>query len=163
MGPNHEAENTTNAIDDCIGRGYDVEIDVYVSAGTIWLGHDNRHNQVELEYLLARKDKLWVHAKNIVAAELLSDTDLHWFWHDRDAMTITSKGVIWCHYAFIKNGITILHTAREIDHLKPNINGIVPNIGGICTDYPTLARLVINENIRPDNNQKCVHERIPYR
>lgn len=161
LGPNKETENTIEAIDDCVGRGYDVEIDVYVSQGKIWIGHDTHKHEISLDYLLGKTDKLWVHAKNILAVELLTKTDLNWFWHDRDLMTITSKGIIWCHYAFIKDGITILHTAREIDHLKPKVNGLLPDIGGICTDYPTLARLIIDENIRSNNNSQCIRKRLP--
>ena len=56
----------------------------------------------------------------------MSKTNHHWFWHENDKITITSKGEIWCFpNIYVENGITVmLGLTKEF-----------PNIKGICTDY----------------------------
>ena len=73
-------------------------------------------------------DKMWLHCKNVAAAEELSKTKLRWFWHDNDLMTLTSNGAIWCYTGvYVDGGITV-----ECGHPKQ----IDKSILGICTDYP---------------------------
>ena len=138
-GPNPSIENTVTAIEQCIKQGFDIEIDVWAIDGKLWLGHDNTRNPIPLKYLILKQNNLWIHAKNIAAAEFLAATDLHWFWHEQDTLTLTSKKIIWCHHAFIKNGITMLHHENELNHLKPGI-------GGICTDYAVSASRILGED-----------------
>jgi hypothetical protein len=52
--------------------------------------------------------------------------ELHYFWHESDQFTITSKGIIWTYPGFIKNAITVIKTKQK---------NIPTNIFGICTDY----------------------------
>jgi hypothetical protein len=139
MGPDSINENTISAIEDCVSQGFDVEIDVWAIDKKLWLGHDKRLNSIKQEYLELRRDKLWIHAKNKAAARLLVKTDLHWFWHERDTLTLTSKNFIWCHYTFIEGAITILHH-------KDEISGVPPKAGGICTDYPVLAAQILGDD-----------------
>jgi len=131
-GPNPATENTVSAIEKCFEKKFEVEIDVWFYEGCFWLGHDTNRAPLPNTFLTTYRDKLWIHAKNIAAAVSLMPLEVNWFWHERDTLTLTSKGIIWCHHAFIDGGITMLHTADEVYNLKPNI-------GGICTDYPELA------------------------
>lgn len=127
-GPNQLTENTPVAIDACIKLGYDVEIDIWNIDNIWWLGHDQPDRQITESWLLQRVGYLWIHAKNIVAVHKLCKTPLHWFWHENDSMTLTSRQYIWCFPGiFVNNGITVVL----------NKNVIIPQgIGGICTDYP---------------------------
>ena len=90
-----QKENTPAYIDAAISSGFDVEVDVWVKSGIIWLGHDSPETQIDLEWLTHRKNFLWLHAKNSEALEFFIGTDLHYFFHDQDLATITSKGYVW--------------------------------------------------------------------
>jgi len=121
-------ENTQNQIYRAIDLGFDVEIDLWVINDNLYLGHDKPTKICGLEFLYYNSDKLWIHAKNTEAVEYLSAQDkLNWFWHDKDKMTITSKGYIWSNIGeYIKNGITVC-----LEHTN-----IPDYILGVCTDEP---------------------------
>tara|TARA_R100000353_G_C6409357_1_gene169917 strand:+ start:93 stop:551 length:459 start_codon:yes stop_codon:yes gene_type:complete len=137
-GPNLERENHPDYIDAAIVRGFDVEIDVWVISNINWtdkifLGHDGPEYEVSKDWLMNRKDKLWVHCKNLKAASLLSD-DLRCFGSEHDPFCYMSQGHIW---------------VNNVD-VKPVPNCVVPLLGledikayrfmdsafAICTDYP---------------------------
>ena len=124
-------ENTPRHIDNAISMGYDVEVDVWESVESIWLGHDRPTYSIRMDFLLERAEHLWIHAKNITAVEeLKSYPELNWFWHDKDDMTLTSKNIPWCYEGvYVEGGITVeLGEPKEI----PN------KILGVCTDTPSL-------------------------
>ena len=123
-----EFENTQNQIYKAIDLGFDVEIDLWVINNNLFLGHDKPETPCGLEFLYYNSDKLWVHAKNSQAVEyLLNRNELNWFWHDKDKMTLTSKGFIWSNIGeFFKNGITVC-----LDY-----KGLPDYILGVCTDSP---------------------------
>lgn len=123
-----EFENTQKQIYKAIGMGFDVEIDLWVINNNLFLGHDNPETPCGLEFLHYNSDKLWIHAKNTQAVEYLSNrNELNWFWHDKDKMTLTSKGFIWSNIGeYIEDGITVCPFYVEV----PNY------ILGVCTDYP---------------------------
>ncbi len=122
-----EAENRPDYIEDTIKLGYDVEIDVWVIEDTFYLGHDEPQYPISLNWLYERKDKLWIHCKNIEAMELfntLLDT-YNYFWHENDVATLTSKGYIWSNIGYcFKKGITVSLEYKEL----PNY------IWGVCSD-----------------------------
>ncbi len=121
------AENRPDYIDEAIGFGFDVEIDIRYVDGDLYLGHDTPDYPTTLNWLIERKDKLWVHCKNHRAVEHLHQTDLNYFWHDEDDMTITSHGFIWAHPKIqpLKNSIAVL---------PDNYNWDLSNCIGICSD-----------------------------
>ena len=51
--------------------GIDVEVDIWVHDGCIYLGHDSPQYKVDERFVLA--NGLWCHAKNICALVKLSD------------------------------------------------------------------------------------------
>ena len=51
-----DRENRPSYIDCAIGNGYDVEIDVRLIAGQLWLGHDEPQYKVEHSWLQPRKE-----------------------------------------------------------------------------------------------------------
>lgn len=108
-----ELENSPNYIDSAIEKGYDVEIDFWLSKDRmLFLGHDNAEHKIDFEWLLERKNKLWIHCKNKRAMMYFNSmsTKFNYFWHDKDDMTLTSIGVIWAYpnKQKIKNSIAVL-------------------------------------------------------
>ena len=125
-----EAENRPDYIEDTIRLGYEVEIDIWVIEGTFHLGHDEPQYPVSLNWLYERKDKLWIHCKNIEAIEWFSSLygTYNYFWHDTDTVTLTSKNYIWAYPGKqpIKNSIAVLPELFKDD---------TPQCIGICSDY----------------------------
>ena len=109
-------ENNPNYIDSAIEQGYDVEIDVWYHQHEFWLGHDEPSYEVSLKWLTDRKDFLWIHCKDLITIDMLRDlqihnkTDLHYFFHDEDDCTITSKGDLWVYPGKqpVKNSIAVM-------------------------------------------------------
>ena len=94
-GKHPDLENQPNYIDNAISLGYDVEIDMWWIDGKTYLGHDKPQYEVNDEWLTERIDKLWVHCKNVELLNWIRSTSLHWFWHEEDTLTLTSKGNLW--------------------------------------------------------------------
>ena len=127
-GPIPEAENNPDYINDTIRLGYEVEIDMWWIEGRIYLGHDKHQYEVNEEWLGERIDKLWVHCKNIELLSWIRSTSLHYFWHENDTVTLTSKNYIWAYPGKqpIKNSIAVM---PEINN--DNVSGCI----GVCSDY----------------------------
>jgi hypothetical protein len=121
-------ENQPSYIDDAIELGYDVEVDIWYIGDRLYLGHDLAQYQIDIHWLENRKSKLWIHCKNHPALELMYQTDLHYFWHDEDDVTITSKGIIWAHPK-------IKPLEKSIAVLPENHNWPVGDCLGVCSDY----------------------------
>jgi hypothetical protein len=121
-------ENEPNYIDKAIKEGYDVEIDMWWVDGRIYLGHDKPQYGVSDEWLGERVDKLWVHCKNIELLYWIRNTALHYFWHENDTVTLTSKNYIWV-YPGKQPIIGSIAVMPEIN------NDDVSYCIGICSDY----------------------------
>jgi hypothetical protein len=98
-GPNHIEENSPEYIDKAILNGFDVEVDIWAKGPEkIYLGHDlHKTYEIDFDWLQGRSNKLWLHCKNFEALSLLSNYSycLHYFWHENDRYTLTSRGYIW--------------------------------------------------------------------
>ena len=92
-----ETENRPDYIDDTIKLGYEVEIDMWWVNGKTYLGHDKPQYEVDDKWLEERMDKLWIHCKNIELLNWIRSTSLHYFWHETDTITLTSKNYIWAY------------------------------------------------------------------
>ena len=127
-GPNPERENTIDYIEEAIQQGYDVEIDIHLNKGIIYLGHDKPEHEVSFRWLLKFKDYLWCHAKDILAFRILLDLDMHTFMHDGDPVALTSKGYLWTNPGeiLVPNSIAVMP--------DPAWLGSIDNVG-ICSDY----------------------------
>jgi hypothetical protein len=88
-------ENHPEYIDEAIHAGFDVEIDMWWVDGRTYLGHDEPQYEVDDNWLTERMDSLWVHCKNVGLLNWIRSTSLHWFWHEEDTLTLTSKGYVW--------------------------------------------------------------------
>ena len=121
-------ENHPNYIDEAISDGFDVEVDIWLIDKKLVLGHDGGHHSVSMEWLKDRSNHLWIHAKDIGSFSHLSQTDLHYFWHQEDFATITSKGYLWIYpgHQPVIDSISVLPElfGEDVSHCK-----------GICSDY----------------------------
>jgi hypothetical protein len=126
-GPNIKTENTISSIEECFSKNIDVEIDIWY-LDEYFIGHDISNLQkIDINFLKINSDRLWIHAKNIFAVEKMITNNLHWFWHETDKLTLTSKNKIWCYPGiYTKDGITV-----ELGERK-----LIPSVLGVCTDYP---------------------------
>jgi hypothetical protein len=129
-GKNNSLENNPNYIDKAIYDGYEVEVDIWNLDNKIYLGHDTPEYEVDMKWILDRQNKLWIHCKNIGAIELFSryNGEFHFYWHDNDTMTITSKKYIWVLPGKqpIENSIAVLPELHNDD---------ISRCIGICSDY----------------------------
>jgi hypothetical protein len=123
-----EKENHPSYIDEAINLGYDVEIDMWWIDGKTYLGHDVPQYEVDDEWLTERINKLWVHCKNIELLNWIRSTTLHYFWHEEDTLTLTSKNQIWA-YPGKQPILGSIAVMPEIN--KDNISLCI----GICSDY----------------------------
>jgi hypothetical protein len=92
-----ERENRPEYIDTAISLGYDVEIDLRTKGRSLYLGHDDPQYPVSLDWLLDRRNNLWIHAKDYESLKTLSRTNLQYFYHTSESYTLTSNGYIWSH------------------------------------------------------------------
>ena len=119
-------ENHPSHIKNALLMGFDVEVDIWHVNGAFYLGHDKPLYKVNKSFLL--NPKLWCHAKNSNAIYELSKTKAHYFWHQKDDYTLTSKGFIWVYpnKKFFKNSIIVL---------KKKTDKLPKNCYGVCSDY----------------------------
>lgn len=125
-GPNPSMENKPEYILAAINMGYNVEIDVWFEKNSFYLGHDKPQYKIEFKFL--KNKKLWIHCKNKEALEQLSYSDLHYFWHEKDTVTLTSYKYVWAYPGKqpIKNSIAVMP-----ELYNDNISECI----GICSDY----------------------------
>ena len=119
-------ENKPEYIEDTLRLGYEVEIDVWFIDGKFFLGHDTP--QFKTDYKFLTNEKLWCHAKNLDALIEMKKYAIHYFWHETDTVTLTSKNYIWAYPGNqpIKNSIAVLPEWKNDD---------ISNCRGICSDY----------------------------
>jgi hypothetical protein len=123
-----EKENHPDYINRAINLGYDVEIDMWWIDGKIYLGHDEPQYEVDDEWLIKRINKLWIHCKNVELLNWICSTSLHYFWHEEDTLTLTSKNYIWAYPGKqpILGSIAVM----------PEINlDDTSQCRGVCSDY----------------------------
>ncbi len=125
-----ELENLPDYIDAAINLGYDVEVDLWLERKKFYLGHDGPDHSIDIEWLIKRSKNLWVHCKNTEAMSFLSKfgSDLNYFWHQEDTLTLTSKRYIWAYPGKqpIENSISVMPEIKNDD---------ISLCIGICSDY----------------------------
>jgi len=124
-------ENSPNYIWEAILKGFQVEIDVWYIDGKFKLGHDKPQYDFPFELMKNHAKKLWIHCKNLDAMSQLNELDrggvhLNYFWHQKDNVTLTSKGYLWAYPGKnVNNSIAVLPEIHN-DNLDNRI--------GICSD-----------------------------
>lgn len=133
FGPCPKDENNPEYITNAINMGFDCEIDVWLIAGKLFLGHDEPQYEIDIDFLLENKDKLWVHCKNTEAFPEMLKAHMNCFYHDKDTYTLTGAGYIW------GNINSPIHS--EMICVMPEKYAINPmdyelkSCKGICSDY----------------------------
>ena len=151
-GPISTKENRPSYIDCAIGSGYDVEIDVRSSEGSLWLGHDEAQYRIDHNWIEKRKAYLWLHCKDYESA--LECQKYQSFCHSADPFIFTTTGHIWMHVphftpeegsveppyktARIDQNVIIplLEETRIVDFKQSDAYTSGQTPYGICTDYP---------------------------
>jgi len=134
-GPNSN-ENSPTQIDTAIQQNFDCEIDLWEIDQYLYLGHDFGMYKVTLDWILARKDKLWIHCKNYSCLKLfmsLESLGLNFFWHQNDDYTLTSKKKIWVYpgQILLDGSIAVLP-----ENFTENENSnLLSRCFAICTDF----------------------------
>ena len=121
-----EKENHPKYLDIALKKGFHVEIDVRFHNNKFYLGHDFNQYEIDKDFLL--NENVWCHAKTEVALRELIKIKAHYFWHQEDDYTITSKGFIWTYPGkkLLENSICVL---------PENANYRYINCKGICSDF----------------------------
>ena len=129
-GPNPANENDPYQIVSTISGGIEVEVDVWVENGQIYLGHDKPDRVVDKTYILDISKYAWYHCKNLAALEMFNTElpNLRYFWHQEDTLTLTSQKYIWAYPGNqpIKNSIAVMPELHNDD---------LTSCLGICSDY----------------------------
>ncbi len=125
-GKNSSEENKPDYINNALNLGYNVEIDVWFENHSFYLGHDMPQFEIDKKFLI--NNKIWCHAKNFNSLYEMSKINCHYFWHEEDKYTITSKGYIWAYPGEKINEKTICVLPERIDK-KIDI------CAGICSDF----------------------------
>lgn len=86
-------ENTKEYILQALDNNYNVEIDIWYINKKLYLGHDIPNEQIDITFL--NNKKIWCHAKTIETLFFLIGNDIHTFYHKVDAVTLTSKNILW--------------------------------------------------------------------
>ncbi len=122
-------ENKPDYVHDAMMADYDVEVDVWFKDDKWWLGHDEPKYEINLNFLC--QPRLWAHCKNIEALSVLRNyhTDVHYFWHQEDDYTLTSRGYIWAY-----PGKPAALGSRTVCVLPELNNQDIKNFGAICSD-----------------------------
>lgn len=132
QGRKPQLENSPEYILEAINAGFDVEIDVRYIDGKFKLGHDSPKYDFPFNLIDRYSKKLWLHCKNLQAVVALSNfplnTQLNYFWHQKDDVTLTSKGYIW---AFPGKQPLL----GSIAVLPEIYNDNISESDGICSDY----------------------------
>tara|TARA_R100000664_G_C2732271_1_gene122558 strand:+ start:218 stop:673 length:456 start_codon:yes stop_codon:yes gene_type:complete len=129
-GPSPDTENSPKQIDKALNLDYNVEIDVWFKNNQFWLGHDQPTYPVETKFL--QNSKLWCHAKNIDALQMMTQmSNVHFFWHQSDNYTLTSNSIIWAYPGQILTSNAICVMPEKHNYSDDNIR----NCLGVCSDY----------------------------
>jgi len=133
-------ENEPTYVDEAIKDGYDVEVDVWVIDGVLYLGHDKHQYDVDLRWFRDRLEKLWIHCKNVDAINFFRDSKyrFNYFWHETDTITLTSLNYIWAYPG--KQPIE-----KSIAVLPEIFSDTLDKCSGVCSDY--VSKYKKSENI----------------
>lgn len=127
-GPNPAQENSPHYITEALRMGYHVEVDMWRVDNRIYLGHDEPQYEIADHWLQDKASMLWIHCKNFEVLSWIKDTELHYFWHESDTLTLTSKNYIWAYPGKqpIVGSIAVMPELYDDD---------VSKCLGVCSDY----------------------------
>lgn len=134
-GPKPDFENNPVYIENAISEGYDVEIDLRMHNGKLYLGHDEPQYEIGPGFLF--KSSLWIHCKDRKALEfMVTENFCNFFWHDTDNYTMTSKGFVWAYPGKHPVANKCIMVMPELFWKLEDIP--LFNTYGVCSDYVKL-------------------------
>ena len=140
-GPLPQHENRPSYIHYALSQGYDVEIDIWFKNNKFYLGHDEPSYEINAPLLAT--PGFWCHAKNIEAIiemkrlNVDESYDIHFFWHEEDKVTLTSKNYIWAYPGVNAKGSIAVMPEIHNDNTNNRI--------GICSDYIEKYKIETNK------------------
>jgi hypothetical protein len=141
-GPKPHLENSPDYIDLALEDGFSVEVDLWCVDDALYFGHDNPQYLVDPEYLMVRKQTLWIHCKNKEAFSYCLKNKLHCFWHNVDDYTMTNWGYVWAYPG--KEPVNQLTVLVMPENIWPTKKTISLNAFGACSDWVGEIRDYIN-------------------
>jgi hypothetical protein len=134
-GPDKINENNPCYLTKALDQGFDVEVDLNVRGRKLLLGHPGGPFW-KLRCFDLHNPHVWIHAKSIDAAyECHKRGFPRWFYHEDDAMTLTSNGYLWTY-----PGEDL--TPHSICVLPEKYNDNWRIAAGICSDIPLDYRRI---------------------
>lgn len=139
-------ENHPEYIEAAINAGYDVEIDLRMKDGMMYLGHDVPQYHVSDGWLLAKAKHLWIHTKDFESLNFMLGDSMNrcnFFAHTADPFVSishplnrsTKMKLIWLHEleqpCSIQHCIVPLLDLESVRHSKLKYNDVY----GVCSDY----------------------------
>lgn len=130
-GPNPSKENHPEYIQKALNQGYNVEVDIWYT-DKLMLGHDNPEYEFDSHAFFTTYQKnIWWHCKNLEALIFFQNssyTDLNYFWHEEDTVTLTSQNNIWAYPGKqpVQNSIAVIPEMYGDD---------LSQCLGICSDF----------------------------
>ena len=106
-GINPKRENDPKYIQEALDKGYCVEVDIRFSPYTkkFIFAHELGGPSYEVDFcwLSERKDKLFIHCKDIASLQYFRESNYNFFYHSHEEYTVTSKGHILSHSKVMNN------------------------------------------------------------
>ena len=133
-GPKPELENHPTYIEEAIALGFDVEVDLWVNEHGTFLGHDGPQYSVPRQWLIDRKDQIWIHCKNSDGLDFAMRHELHCFFHNTDDYTITSKGYVWAFPGKKQSSQKCIKVLPEISWWEMDSDWKI-QYSGVCSDF----------------------------
>lgn len=126
-----DRENHPDYIHDAVLAGFDVEVDLWKIGEQLFLGHDKPRHEVDFAFLLRKADRLWIHAKDLQALELVGlDPRFNAFCHVNDPRTLTTKGQVWTRSSEEDYDANCILLRLEYSAMEQ------PDCFGVCTNFP---------------------------
>ncbi len=131
-GRNDARENTPSYIEEAIKAGFIVEIDIFSSAGQLFLGHEIENSlRIEKSWLDNKANDLLIHCKNLDAVRFCSKfTHLNFFFHESDPYVVSSVGWVIGHLTSRNQSDIICMLPEKYGLSKDSVK----NCFGVCSD-----------------------------
>lgn len=128
-------ENRITYLSQALDKGYDVEVDVRLMDGLIWLGHDKPLEVVGPQFF--RSSRVWTHAKDPATFAYLSRfPDVQCFYQDKDLISMTTNGYLWCNSLHpISDSKAIIFQGRMQQPETGLVMENIPNVFGVYSDW----------------------------
>jgi hypothetical protein len=125
-GRDPDLENTVDYCLEAHKQDYWLEVDLWAADG-LFLGHDGPVNEVSKECgLFVGADDILIHAKDLNTVRWCIENGVHWFFHEGDEVTCSSRGYPISH---VRNG-PVFGVISMVFEYGPQVGECL----GVCSD-----------------------------